>query len=83
MRNSIMFFALSKSGVSSNGMVKTLTSVRVLVLRVLVLPLEGDLKFKVGENVLAVHRGKQFKATIPIIAGTERYLITDTFSEIQ
>ena len=45
--------------------------------------LEGDLKFKAVENVLAVHRGKPFKATIAIIAGTESYLISDTFSEIQ
>lgn len=45
--------------------------------------LEGDLKFKAVKNVLAVHRGKPFKATIAIIAGTESYLISDTFSKIQ
>ena len=41
------------------------------------------MKFKAGENVLAVHTGKPLKATIAIIAGTESYLIFDTFSEIQ
>lgn len=29
--------------------------------------LEGDLKFKAGENVLAVHRGKPFKARLLLL----------------
>lgn len=42
---------------------------------------EDDLKLQVGEKVLAVYRGKLFKARIAVTAGTESYLIFGIISE--